>query len=167
MNPLVRALLRGAAAGAAGTTALNTVSYVDMVIRARPASGTPEATVEVLSARTHVPVPGLDGKRDNRIAGLGPLTGLLAGIGAGAVLGALRGLGWRPGPVVGVAAATVAALVVGNGPMTALGITDPRSWSAKDWAEDVVPHLAYGAVTALVLDGLDGPPASRGSSERA
>ena len=32
-----RGLLRGAAAGAAGTTALNTVTYLDMVVRGRPA----------------------------------------------------------------------------------------------------------------------------------
>lgn len=35
-----------------------------------------------------------------------------------------------------------------NGPMAGLGVTDPRSWSAGDWAADVVPHLAYGLVTA-------------------
>ena len=32
--------------------------------------------------------------------------------------------------------------------MTALGITDVRDWTAKDWITDVVPHLAYGVVTA-------------------
>jgi hypothetical protein len=52
-------------------------------------------------------------------------------------------------------AATVGALLVGNGPMTILGITDPRSWSTTDWASDVVPHLAYGTVTAAVLLGLE------------
>ncbi|MDQ1620983.1 MAG: hypothetical protein QOE19_3552, partial [Actinomycetota bacterium] len=25
----------------------------------------------------------------------------------------------------------------------------PRTWSAVDWVADVVPHLAYGLVTAL------------------
>jgi len=33
--------------------------------------------------------------------------------------------------------------------------SDPRSWAAADWASDVVPHLAYGVVTAWVLEGLD------------
>ena len=42
MNPI----LRGAAAGAAGTTALNVVTYLDMAIRGRPASDTPERSVE-------------------------------------------------------------------------------------------------------------------------
>jgi hypothetical protein len=39
--------------------------------------------------------------------------------------------------------------------MTALGVTDLRSWAAKDWVADVIPHLAYGALTAVVLDDLD------------
>ena len=43
-NSLQLALL-GAAAGAAGTTALNFLTYVDMAVRGRPASSTPEKTV--------------------------------------------------------------------------------------------------------------------------
>jgi len=57
MNAL-QGLLRGAAAGAAGTTALNAVTYLDMVLRGRGTSSTPEDTVEKLSDKTHLPVPG-------------------------------------------------------------------------------------------------------------
>ena len=71
MSALIRGALRGAAAGASGTTALNTLTYLDMVARARPASTTPEATVEELSKRTGVDVPGEGQNRDNRVAGLG------------------------------------------------------------------------------------------------
>jgi hypothetical protein len=39
-----------------------------------------------------------------------------------------------------------------DGVMSLLGVTDPRSWSTTDWASDVVPHLAYGFVTALALE---------------
>ncbi len=39
--------------------------------------------------------------------------------------------------------------------MTALGVTDPRTWPASSWAAELVPHLAYGTVTAPVLDRLD------------
>jgi hypothetical protein len=39
--------------------------------------------------------------------------------------------------------------------MTVLGITDPRTWSRADWISDLAPHLAYGAITAGVLHGLD------------
>ncbi len=38
----------------------------------------------------------------------------------------------------------------------ALGITDPRSCGLSDWISDVIPHLAYGAATASVLQSLDG-----------
>jgi hypothetical protein len=49
-------------------------------------------------------------------------------------------------------------MAVGNGPMTVLGVTDPRTWSPADWAADVAPHLAYAAVCALTLDALDHRP---------
>jgi hypothetical protein len=38
--------------------------------------------------------------------------------------------------------------------MIVLRITDPRSWGLTGWLSDVVPHVAYGAVTAYVADGL-------------
>lgn len=50
---------------------------------------------------------------------------------------------------LGVMAAT-------DGVSTALGATDPRSWAAADWAADVVPHLAYGAVCVWTFDRLRG-----------
>ena len=152
---LVAALARGAAAGAAGTTTLNAVTYLDMAVRGRPASSTPEDTVEKLTARAGVDIPGDQDTRTNRLAGLAPLAGIGAGVGVGAALGLARWLGWRPDPVTGAIVATLGALVVGNGPMTVLGVTDPRTWAVKDWAADIVPHLAYGAVTAAVLDRLD------------
>jgi hypothetical protein len=150
-----RLVLLGAAAGAAGTTALNAVTYLDMAVRGRPTSSTPEDTVEALSDKTHIPVPGEGDAHDNRVAGLGPLTGIAAGVGVGAALGAVRARGWRPGVRTGTLAATVGALLGSNGPMTLLGVTDPRTWPASSWLADIVPHLAYGAVTAVVLEHLD------------
>ena len=147
-------LLAGAAAGAAGTTALNTVTYLDMALRGRPASSTPERTVDTLAARTGLTIPGDEDTRRNRLSALGALTGIVAGVGVGTVLGAVRAAGWRTGFLgTGVAAGT-GALLVGNGPMTVLGVTDPRSWSGTDWVSDVVPHLAYGAVAGGVLQRL-------------
>jgi hypothetical protein len=154
MSPSV-GLLTGAAAGAAGTTALNAVTYLDMVVRGRPAGSTPEVSVEKLSEKTHVPIPGDKETRGNRVAGLGPLTGLVVGVAVGAALGLVRSAGWRPGPLASGLAATVGALVGGNGPMTVLGVTDPRTWTVEDWLSDVIPHVAYGVVTAWVLRGLD------------
>ncbi len=149
-----RWLARGAAAGAAGTTALNAVTYLDMVLRARPASSTPSDTVERLSGLVGVDVPGEGEERQNRVDGLAPLLGLATGVGVGVLLGAARAVGWRPRPWTEVLVASAVALVGANAPMTALGISDPRSWSAPDWVADVIPHLAYGIVAAGTLHAM-------------
>src|SRR3978361_1831723 len=147
--------LRGAAAGAAGTTALNAVTYLDMAGRGRGTSSTPEQTVEALADKVHVTIPGDEEKRSNRVQGLGPLTGLAAGIGIGVLAGLARAAGFRSQPLVGTALTTVGVLIGSNGPMTVLGITDPRTWSTTDWISDVVPHLAYGVVVRTTMDAFD------------
>jgi hypothetical protein len=95
--------------------------------------------------------PGEGAERAHRLAGLGPLTGIAAGVGAGAVLGAVRAAGWRPRFLVEALAATGVAWLAGNGGMIAMGVTDPREWSLTDWISDLVPHLGDGLVTAAVL----------------
>jgi hypothetical protein len=148
-------VLRGAAAGAAGTTALNAVTYLDMVGRGRGTSSTPEQTVEALAEKAHVQIPGDEETRSNRVQGLGPLTGLVAGIGVGVLAGLARAAGFRTPALAGTALTTVGVLVASNGPMTVLGITDPRTWSTTDWVSDVVPHLAYAAVVRTTMDAFD------------
>jgi hypothetical protein len=150
-------MLRGAAAGAAGTTALNAVTYLDMAVRGRPTSSTPEDTVEKLAEKVHVPIPGEGETRQNRVQGLGALTGLVAGTGAGILVGLVRASGHRWATPVGTALTTLGVLVATNGPMTVLGITDPRTWSATDWLSDLVPHLAYGVVVTTTMDAFDRP----------
>jgi hypothetical protein len=150
-------VLRGAAAGAAGTTALNAVTYLDMTVRGRGSSSTPEQAVEALAEKAHVLIPGDEEKRQNRVQGLGPLTGLVAGVGVGVLVGLVRAAGFRSQPLVGTALTTVGVLIGSNGPMTVLGITDPRTWSTTDWISDVVPHLAYGAVVKTTMDAFDRP----------
>lgn len=92
--------------------------------------------------------------RQNRLQGLGPLTGLVAGIGSGFVLAPLgQGLASEhDGRVRGRDAARPDCL---QRPMTVLGLTDPRTWPTSSRVADIIPHAAYGAVTALVLDRLD------------
>jgi hypothetical protein len=145
--------LRGAAAGAAGTTALDVVTYLDMAVRGRAASSTPERTVEKLAEKAHLPIPGEGEKRVNRVQALGALTGLVAGIGVGGLLGLARASGFRAGTLL----TTLTVLVATNGPMTTLGITDPRTWSRTDWISDLVPHLAYSAVVTTTMDAFDRP----------
>ena len=91
-------------------------------------------------------LPGDADTRRNRIAGLAPLLGSVAGTAGGVAAGLARNsLSVRRfGPTAGISLAV--GMLVGNAPMTLLGITDPRDWSAADWAADVVPHLAYATV---------------------
>ncbi|MGR8007295.1 hypothetical protein [Streptomyces hypolithicus] len=151
----ISGLLAGAVAGGSGTTALNAVTYLDMAVRARGASGAPEDTIEALAGKAGVSIPGDQDERANRLAGLGPLSGLVVGVGIGAGLGLARSLGWRPGLPLSTLIAAFGAMASADGPIAALGVSDPRTWTVKDWAADVIPHLAYGAVTAAVVQALD------------
>jgi uncharacterized membrane protein len=146
-----RGLLRGAAAGAAGTTALNAVTYLDMAWRGRPASDAPEQVVRRIAGRAGVEVPGSRKERENRLAGLGPLAGILTGVGLGALAGVLRSAGVRLPAAVGGPLLGAAAMAASDGPLAALGVSDPRSWSTADWLGDAVPHLAYGVTTHATL----------------
>ncbi|HEX7323070.1 MAG TPA: hypothetical protein VF299_09100 [Mycobacterium sp.] len=157
MSRLWAGLLIGAAAGAAGTTTLNVTTYLDMAVRGRPASSTPERTVQALAKLAHLTVPGGGETLAGRLAGLGALTGYTAGIGIGIILGAAYALGWQPGWIVGTLAAAAFALIGTNGPMIALGVTDPRTWGIVGWISDLIPHLGYGLVTALILQYLYPP----------
>jgi hypothetical protein len=157
MTPLLRGLLLGAAAGAAGTTALNAATYLDMVLRARPASSTPEKSVEKLAEAVGVTIPGDEEQRSNRVAGLGPMLGIATGVGVGALVGVSRAAGIRTGGVVGTLLTTAVVLVASNAPMTVLKVSDPRTWSLTDWVSDVLPHLAYGVVTHATAAAGDGP----------
>ncbi len=89
MKDLTRLALLGAASGAAGTTALSTVTYLDMAVRGHPASSTLEQIVE----KARVPVLREGDSRQNRLQGWGRSRGLVASIGCGVVLAAARGRG--------------------------------------------------------------------------
>ncbi len=144
-------LVRGLIAGAAGTSALNAVTYLDMAIRARPASSTPQQAVDKMADLVDVDL-GEEEQAANRREALGSLLGYGTGAGAALCYG-LAAERWRPSWPVGVLALTALAMVGSNAPLTLLGTTDPRSWSATDWISDVVPHLAYG-VTAYAAHRL-------------
>jgi hypothetical protein len=149
--------LRGAAAGAAGTAALDAVTYLDMAVRGRGSSSTPEQTVEKLAGSAGVTIPGEGEQRANRLQGLGALTGIVSGVGFGVVVGLIRAAGFRSHPLVGTLLTGAGVMLATNGPMAVMGISDPRTWSASDWVSDVVPHLAYGAVLETAMDAFDRP----------
>lgn len=148
-------ILAGAAAGAAGTAALNAVTYMDMVWRGRGTSSTPEQTIEAMEERLPVSVPGEGETRQNRVSGLGSLSGIVTGVGIGAAFGVLRRAGLRPPAAVSAVLIGLGAMASTDLSMASLRVSDPRSWSAADWLSDLIPHLAYGAVAAAVLEALD------------
>lgn len=151
---MMRNLLAGVAAGAAGTTALNAATYLDMATRARPASTTPDDTVRKAQELTGVSLGESDADADNRRSALGALLGIASGLATGAVYGLLRPhLRRVPLTLLGVGAG-LAANVGTTGPMAALGVTDPRTWPADSWVSDLVPHLAYGLATVAAYEAL-------------
>lgn len=154
MSP-ARSLSRGLIAGAVGTSALNAVTYADMVLRGRGESSTPEQTVERAVDLVGLEIPGDDDARQARRSGCGALLGIAAGLGAGVALGLMRGAGRPRGRLSTPMMAWVLAMMAGNVPMTALGVTDPRTWSAQSWAADIVPHAAYALAAAATFEAFD------------
>lgn len=152
---VVRGLARGAAAGAAGTTALNAATYADMALRGRGTSSAPQDVVEKGAHAAGVDIPGKGDTRDNRLAGLGPLSGIAVGVAVGALAGLASGvLKQRTRPVTFALATLLtggAAMALADVPLKALHISDPADWRAQDWAADAIPHLVYGVVTASTL----------------
>ncbi|QBI53990.1 hypothetical protein [Streptomonospora litoralis] len=147
----ISGFLRGALAGAAGTTALNITSGLDQAIRGRPASEAPQRLVATAADAAGMRIPGGRKERSRRLAALGPVAGAAAGIGIGGAAGVLRSWGLRPPVAVGGPLLCTAAMGAADGPLALARISDPRQWSAADWAADVGPHLAYGVTTHAAL----------------
>jgi hypothetical protein len=145
----MRRLIGAVLAGAAGTSALNAVTYLDMALRGRPASTTPQDSVQRFAEAVRLNL-GAGDRAENRKNGLGPLLGI--GTGVGVAVAYAAGGGSRLPRSGSAMLLTGLAMVAGNAPMAVSGITDPRRWSAGDWISDVVPHVAYGIVTAAALD---------------
>ncbi|HEX5543814.1 MAG TPA: hypothetical protein VFX60_20035 [Micromonospora sp.] len=142
-------VLDGMLAGAAGTLALDAVTYADMAVRGRPASHTPEESVQHLADRAHLSL-GSDTRAQNRREGLGPLLGYTIGMTGAVAFAALTNRRRLPVPAA-TGALAAGVMVATSGTMTLFGVTDPRRWSRADWLSDLIPHLVYGAVTVLTL----------------
>jgi hypothetical protein len=152
---MLRHIAHGAAAGAIGTVALNTVTYADMAIRGRPASSVPEQDVQILADRFGIDL-GQGEQAAARREALGALLGYLTGMAIGVVYGVVRPLARGVPPPVAAVAVGLGAMAATDTASVRLGTTDPTTWSAGDWASDVVPHLAYGAATVAGYDALAG-----------
>ena len=145
---MLKRLVLAAAAGAAGTTALNAVTYLDMVPAAPPVQRHPRADRD----RTGQPQRPSDPR--HRAGSAAPAAGPRRAEWP-RDRRAPQDAGRRPAP--GRAAARTGARVRRAGPVPAMlasdlaltrpGSTDPPSWDAVSWASDAVPHLAHGAAT--------------------
>ena len=155
---------RGLIAGAAGVTALNGVGYADMALRGRPASDTPARLTAAALDRLGAALPGSADQRATRLDALGALAGIKVGLLVGVGAAVARKAGIRLPAPLAITLTGAAAMAASDGPVAALGVSDPRTWTAVDWASDVVPHLAFGAATHAVLTAFersDGPRRAR------
>jgi hypothetical protein len=159
-------IVAGLVAGAAGTVAINVTSYLDMLIRGRPASNLPAQVAGALADDVGLPLDfdatdgadtesrhgGAGQRLANRQEAVGALLGYANGLGIGTAYGISRFVLPRmPVWLTGTALGSL-AMAASDVPATRLGLTNPRSWRPVDWAADVVPHLAYGMVTALTFE---------------
>jgi len=131
---------RGLLAGAVGTALLNAVTYLDMALTGRGPSSAPAETTSRALEAVGIAAPG----GSNRREAYGAVAGIATGLGIGVVASAVRRAGLRLPAPVGAAAVGGLAMAATDGPMAALGVSDPRTWTAADWTRDVLPHLAYG-----------------------
>lgn len=152
---LARRVLLGAVAGAVGTVALNISTYLDMAVRGRPASQVPAKMAGTVADALGADL-GTEQAAPNRRSGIGALMGYLNGLGTGVVLGLLSPvLGRLPMPVASVLVGG-AAMAGSDVPITALGISDPRTWGRSGWLADIGPHLVYGLFAVGVFRWLNG-----------
>ncbi len=82
--------------------------------------------------------------------------GYVTGLGVGTAYGLVRPqLGDVSIPRAGIVLG-LAAMAGSDVPATALGVTDPTKWNASSWASNIIPHFAYGLLTAVTYETFDG-----------
>jgi len=72
----------------------------------------------------------------------------------GLLFSAVQGWPETERPLTGIVVGLV-AMAVSDVPITALGVSDPRTWSLSDGASDVIPHLIYRVATVAAYTALD------------
>lgn len=157
MSKFISATTSGILAGAAGTTALNAYGYLKQGLAGTPSSNSPQQSAKAVAEAAGIEIPGRGDELENRVEGFGPLTGYAVGLGVGAIAGGIRGLGvkipiWLAPAVVGLG-----AMAISDGAMTALKLTNPKTWTTLSVLQDAAPHLIYGAVTTLALHRMVDP----------
>ena len=152
-------IVAGMIAGAAGTTALNIATYIDMAIRGRSASTAPSDLVDSVTKRLNLPltsqgVDAQDEQKQNRESGLGALLGYMSGLGVGIIYSLIRSrVETVPLPLAALGVG-LGAMAASDVPLIASRVSDPRSWGVSGWLSDLIPHLLYGLVTVATYESL-------------
>jgi xanthosine utilization system XapX-like protein len=153
--------------------ALNVAGYLDMLVRGRSASTLPGDVAGRLADEIGLPLdfdleidavdPDVDpddddGEVDQRVANrqeaLGALLGYSNGLAIGVAYGLIRLAVPRPPSWLAGALLGGLAMATSDYPSTRLGLTDPQTWSGADWLADIVPHMAFGVVTAATFEAI-------------
>jgi hypothetical protein len=126
-----------------------------MFVRGRSSSDVPAEVVDTAASETGIPL-GTEGEDretiENRKSGAGALLGYDVGLGTGIAYSLARpALNGVSKPIAGLGLGLV-AMAASDVPAIALGVTDPREWGVQGWISDLLPHLAYGLVTVMVME---------------
>jgi hypothetical protein len=154
---MLRGVLLGAVAGSTGNLTLEIVTYGDMLLRGRAASGVPAKMAATLADNFGIEAlssAATGNQADNRRSAAGALLGYALGVGLGGAYGLARPvLGRMSTPLAG-AAVGLAAMTVADASYALTGVSDPKTWSIADWISDFVPHIIYGLVTVATYEAI-------------
>lgn len=131
-------------AGAAGAFALDVATYGDMLLRGRAASNVPAQVAGTLAEDFGIAALATDltdEQAKNRRSAAGALLGYATGLGIGGLYELLRARGSRPPTLLTGAGLGLTAMIASDLPISLTGASDPRTWTAVDWASDLIPHL--------------------------
>ena len=150
-----RSMLAAVAAGAVGTIALDAMSYLDMLVRGRPASTVPAKVATRITDAVGIGL-GEESRKDSRGNAIGGLLGNLTGVSVALCYGLTRRFTARPPTLPTGLAVGAVAMVTSDVPATLTGATRPSQWGWVGWLADIAPHAVYGLVTVAVHDALSG-----------
>jgi hypothetical protein len=159
----------GAVAGAAGTLALDAMTYADIALRGRRPSTMPAEMIRRIADAAGIeplgkPDDQVDDRVKNRRSGLGALSGYAIGLTVGTTYGLMRPLTSKMPLWLQLLTLTVLMMSGTDVPATAVGATNPKKWGASGWLADILPHLGYALVATCVFalyERDEGPQAPR------
>ncbi|MFN2460759.1 MAG: SDR family NAD(P)-dependent oxidoreductase [Candidatus Velthaea sp.] len=157
-KPTVNTPLVSFAAAGAGAVAMQVVQYGDMALTRRKPSDVPPGIAVALGRLlghdlNNTGEADEDRRRASRREAIGELLGFATLVSFGLAYGYLRrdrsAFSARAAAALGLGAMLSTEVLA-----SALGVSNPVKWKPNEWASELAPHLAYGAVTALMYAAL-------------